>query len=240
LAPHRGEILRLDNVFAGYGGKEVLLGISLAVSAGEIVALIGHNGAGKTTVLRSAFGMVAISKGSVSLEGRVIPSPEPRGMLGAGVVYLPQGKRIFDSLSVRDNLTIGNELFLSRDQLAKAIERMQLLFPFLKARLDGKAKSLSGGEKQMVALARAMMRSPRLLLLDEPSLGLTQSLAGKIFERLREIAADSGAGILVVEQKIGEILRIAHRVYVLRRGVVSFSGPVDLIKDDDLLSHVYF
>ena len=240
MAATPSRLIRLHDVFAGYGGKEVLFGISLEVFKGEIVALIGHNGAGKTTILKSAFGMIDISRGSVNLDERPVASPNPRDMLRAGVVYLPQGKRVFDNLSVRENLIIGNELSLNHDQLDDAIARVQHLFPIIEKRRRSKGKHLSGGEKQMVALGRAMMRSPRLLLLDEPSLGLTPPLVTEIFDKLREIATGLGVGILVVEQKIGEILRVADRVCVLRQGLVSFFGPMEEIRDDDLLRHVYF
>ena len=223
----------------GYGKKQVVNGVSLAVEPGEVVALIGHNGAGKSTLLKAVFGVLPIWKGRVALDGRVLDTPGPRKLLRAGVAYVPQGNRVFSDLSVRENLEVGGVTLANKRRLKERMARVFELFPALRPRLARRAGTLSGGEKQMLAFANALILAPRLLLLDEPSLGLAPPLVSEALGRIQQITRDNGAAVLIVEQKVREVLKIAQRVYVLRNGQVSFSGPADSLKDEAALREVY-
>lgn len=232
-------LLNVDAVVSGYGKKQVLNGVTLDVAPGEIVALIGHNGAGKSTLLKAVFGLLPIWKGQVVLEGVALLSPKPRELLRTGVAYVPQGNRVFTDLTVRENLEMGGVTLSNGARLNEGIERVFTLFPSLKPRLRQRAGTLSGGEKQMLALANALVLSPRLLLLDEPSLGLAPPLVTEALERIQQISRDSEVAVMIVEQKVREALKIAQRVFVLRNGLVSFSGPADSLSDDKKLREVY-
>jgi ABC-type branched-subunit amino acid transport system ATPase component len=231
--------LNVDALVTGYGKKQVVNGVTLDVASGAIVALIGHNGAGKTTLLKAIFGLLPVWKGQVVLEGRVIESPNPRTLLGLGVAYVPQGNRVFTDLTVYENLEMGGVTLPNGALLKERIERVLTLFPALQSRLRQRAGTLSGGEKQMLAFGNALILLPRLLLLDEPSLGLSPPLVAETLGRIQQICRDSGAAVLIVEQKVREVLRIAQRVYVLRNGLVSFSGHTDALRDDAKLREVY-
>lgn len=231
--------LRITDLVAGYGKKQVLNGVSLAVIRGQIAALIGHNGAGKSTLLKAIFGMLPIRRGEVSLNGAVNPRPTPHAMLRCGVVYVPQGNRVFTDLTVYENLEMGGLLLARKQMLKEGIERVFTLFPGLKSRVKQRAATLSGGEKQMLSLANALVLSPRLLLLDEPSLGLAPRLAAEALQKITTISQDSGVTVLVVEQKVREVLKIADCVYVLRNGQVSFRGKVEELNDESRLRDVY-
>ena len=232
-------LLLVDALVTGYGKKRVLDGATADVAPGEIVALIGHNGAGKSTLLRAVFGMLPIWTGSVALNGTLLTPPTPGELLRAGVTYVPQGNRVFTDLTVRENLEMGGVTLSDGARLKEGIERVFTLFPALRPRLRQLAGTLSGGEKQMLALANALVLSPRLLLLDEPSLGLAPPLVTEALHRIQRISCDSGAAVLIVEQKVREVLKIARRVYVLRNGQVSFSGPTELLSDEAKLREVY-
>jgi branched-chain amino acid transport system ATP-binding protein len=239
LAEDARHLLLVDALVTGYGKKQVLNGVTLDVVVGEIVALIGHNGAGKSTLLKAVFGMLPVWTGKVALDGREVRAPNPRELLRAGVAYVPQGNRVFTDLSVRENLEMGAATLPNGARLEEGIERVFTLFPALKPRLRQRAGSLSGGEKQMLALGNALVLSPRLLLLDEPSLGLAPPLVTEALHRIRQISHDSGAAVLIVEQKVREVLKIARRVYVLRNGRVTFFGPTELLADEAKLRGVY-
>jgi ABC-type branched-subunit amino acid transport system ATPase component len=229
----------VEGLVSGYGKKQVLNGVSIEVMPGEIVALIGHNGAGKSTLLKTVFGLLPAWKGRMTLDGTGLTSPTPRELLGLGVCYVPQGNRVFTDLNVRENLELGGITLPDNARLNDGIERVLALFPGLKPRLRQRAGSLSGGEKQMLALANALILSLRLLLLDEPSLGLAPPLVAYALGHIQEINRGSGAAVLIVEQKVREVLKIAQRVYVLRNGQVSFSGSTDELIDDVRLREVY-
>jgi branched-chain amino acid transport system ATP-binding protein len=231
-------IIAVDALVSGYGKKQVLNSVSLAVAPSEIVALIGHNGAGKSTLLKTIFGLIPIWKGKVILDGDILCSPSPRKLLQAGVAYVPQGNRVFTELTVRENLELGGETLSSKTLVKDGIERALDLFPPLKPRLTQRAGTLSGGEKQMLALSNAIVLSPRLLLLDEPSLGLSPPLVSQALLRIQEISRESGVAVLIVEQKVREVLKIAQHVCVLRNGLVSFSGVTDQL-DERRLSEAY-
>lgn len=231
--------LLVDALVTGYGKKQVLNGATLDVAAGEIAALIGHNGAGKSTLLKAVFGMLPVWSGSISLDGARINAPTPRDLLRAGVGYVPQGNRVFTDLTVRENLEMGGVTLPNGARLKEGIDHVFTLFPALKPRLRQRAGTLSGGEKQMLALANVLVLSPRLLLLDEPSLGLAPPLVAEALQRIQQISRDSGASVLIVEQKVREVLKIVRRVYVLRNGRVTFSGLTESLADEVKLREVY-
>lgn len=239
MADEAGDLLNVDALVTGYRKKQVLNGVTLDVARGEIVSLIGHNGAGKSTLLKAVFGLLPVWKGQVILDGVPLSSPNPRELLRSGVAYVPQGNRVFTDLTVYENLEMGGVTLSNGALLNEGIERVFTLFPSLKPRLRQRAGTLSGGEKQMLALANALVLSPRLLLLDEPSLGLAPPLVTEALGRIQQISRDSGVAVLMVEQKVREALKIAQRVYVLRNGLVSFSGPADSLSDDKKLREVY-
>lgn len=232
-------LLEVRDLVSGYGKKQVLNGVTIEVMPGEIMALIGHNGAGKSTLLKTVFGLLPTWNGHVTLDGRRLNSRVPRQLLGLGVCYVPQGNRVFTDLTVRENLELGGVTLAGNARLNDGIDRVLTLFPGLKPRLRQRAGSLSGGEKQMLAVANALILSPHLLLLDEPSLGLSPPLVADALGHIREINRRSGVTVLIVEQKVREVLKIAQRVYVLRNGQVSFSGSADELHDDVKLREVY-
>jgi branched-chain amino acid transport system ATP-binding protein len=209
----------------------VLFGISLEVRTNEIVALIGPNGAGKSTVLKAVCGLIPVWSGKIRLNGTVTNGLTPRQNVGLGLMFAPQGSRVFTDLTVVENLEIGGWQ-LARRALGARITQMLDTFPALKERAHQVAGKLSGGERQMLSLARALIPSPRLLVLDEPSLGLSPQLTCMVFKRISEINADMGVTILIVEQKVRQVLDVAHRVYSLKLGKVAFEGtPGELTAD---------
>ena len=232
--------LRAVDVVAAYGKKVVVNGISIEVACGEIVALIGHNGAGKSTLLKAIFGMIPIKEGQLYLDGALVTGPIPSQMLARGVVYVPQGNRVFPDLTVYENLMMAGFTMQSRHKRVEGADAVLGVFPELRQHLKQRAGSLSGGEKQMLALASSMMLSPRLLLLDEPSLGLAPPLVSEALQRIASMCIQNGVAILIVEQKVREVVNIANRVYVLRNGQVCFSGQAEELRDECRLREVYF
>jgi branched-chain amino acid transport system ATP-binding protein len=232
-------LLNVESLEAGYGKKRVLKGVTFDIAPGEIIALIGHNGAGKSTLLKAVFGLIPIWKGQLILDNQKLNRPSPHEMLRRGVVFIPQGSRVFDELTVRENLEMGGASLSSDTKLNTGMERVLTLFPLLQSCLKKRAGVLSGGEKQMLALATALILSPRLLLLDEPSLGLAPPLASKVFERIRQISEDSRIAVLIVEQKVKEVIKIAQHVVVIRNGLISFLGSSNSLNDDSKLREVY-
>ena len=238
MASENGCLLSVEALVTGYGKRQVLTGVNVKVRQGEIVALIGHNGAGKSTLLKAVFGLLPVWEGRVCLDGRELESIIPRRLLRSGVAYVPQGNRVFGDLSVRENLEMGG-VALAKESSKEGIERALSLFPALRPRLRQRAETLSGGEKQILALATVLVTRPRLLLLDEPSLGLAPPLVREALSHIQHISRDSATSVLIVEQKVREVLRIADRVYVLRNGAVSFCGSSDSLKDDTKLREVF-
>ena len=210
-------LLQLDNVHAGYGVTDVLKGISLTVEEGEIVTVLGANGAGKTTMLMTICGVNHCRQGRIVLAGKKIQNQPPHEIVRLGMSQVPEGRRIFPRLTVLENLEMG--AFQRRDTLTGDIDKMFALFPILKERQQQLGGTLSGGEQQMLAISRALMARPRLLLLDEPSLGLAPMIVTKIFEIIREINRQ-GVTVLLVEQNANMALHIAHRGYVLETGKI--------------------
>lgn len=213
-------LLELDRVSSGYGRSPILYDVSLRVGAGEIVALIGANGAGKSTLLNTVMGLVATSSGEIRFDGRVITRMPTPAIVRAGIAQVPERRQLFGAMSVEENLLLGG--YASGD--VSALEEQLARFPIMRERRHQLARTLSGGEQQMVALARAAMSRPRLLLLDEPSLGLAPMIVARI---MREIAALRGAGgtVLIVEQNAHAALGIADRGYVLENGRIALEGP---------------
>ena len=222
--PASERVLELHNVDVFYGRVQALRGVSLHVDRGEIVALIGSNGAGKTTTLRTISGLVRPSKGQVLLEGARIDTLGAEQIARRGVGHSPEGRRLFGRMSVRENLEMGAFNRHDPDGVRRDFERVFTLFPRLSERLGQLAGSLSGGEQQMCAIGRALMSRPRVLLLDEPSLGLAPKLVETIFEVIREVNAE-GTTVLLIEQNARLALKTAARAYVLETGTIATSGP---------------
>lgn len=217
-------LLRVRDVDVYYGGIHALRGVSLDVTEGEIVTLIGANGAGKTTTLRTISGLLRPTAGTVAFEGRDLTRVAPHAIVAAGVAQAPEGRRIFPELTVLENLDLGTYGRKDRSGIAGDRERMLGLFPRLRERLKQTGGTLSGGEQQMLAIARALMAHPRLLMLDEPSLGLAPFLVHEIFRIIREINGQ-GVSILLVEQNANMALHVAHRACVLETGRIVLEGP---------------
>ena len=224
-------MLSIRELETGYGKKQVLFGLSMDVREGEIVALIGPNGAGKSTVLKTVCGLIPAWKGEMLFDGSPVNGATPAQNVARGITFAPQGNRVFHDLTVMENLEIGG-FQLPRRVLKERIAHVLDLFPVLEERLRQGAGSLSGGEQQMVALARALVPKPKLLMLDEPSLGLAPNLVGSVFEKIVEVNRDAGVTVLIVEQKVREVLDICSRVYSVKLGKVAFDGPPEALKED--------
>jgi branched-chain amino acid transport system ATP-binding protein len=225
-------VLTISNLQVYYGAIRALDGVSLEVNQGEIVTMIGANGAGKSTTIRSISGLVRPSQGEITFEGRPLQRMRPHEIVTLGVGQSPEGRRVFANMSVHENLELGAYTrSRHRDEVRADMDRIFKLFPRLKEREGQSAGTLSGGEQQMLAIGRALMAKPRLLLLDEPSLGLAPFLVQSIFQIIRDINAQ-GVTILLVEQNANQALRIAHRGYVLETGrVVLADSAANLLKD---------
>jgi len=212
-------MMKVDGLHASYGNLEALHGISIQVSRGEIVALLGANGAGKTTVISAVSGLLKASAGSVCFEGKDITNMGPDRIVGLGLVQVPEGRRIFPKLTVLENLDLGAYLVKGKKEKVKGVEKAFAMFPRLAERRNQLGGTLSGGEQQMLAIARGLMSEPKMLLLDEPSLGLAPIVVDRIFEIIEGIRA-SGTTVLLVEQNAQRSLEIADRGYILETGNV--------------------
>ncbi len=229
-------LLELENVEARYGSVQALHGVSLSVGEGEVVAVLGGNGAGKTTMLRAVSGLVSTS-GQVRFAGERITGAAPERVARAGIAHVPEGRGLFNELSVYDNLRLG--AYLQRDGFEEGYERVRAHFPWLDDRRDQQAGTLSGGEQQMLAIARALMARPRLLLLDEPSLGLAPLVVREIFGILGDLNEKEGLAVLVVEQNAKLALRSSSRAYVLEVGRVALEGPSTELAEDESVRNSY-
>jgi branched-chain amino acid transport system ATP-binding protein len=216
-------LLQVKDLRVSYGAIEALRGVSLEVREGEVVALIGANGAGKTTTLRAISGMLRAAGGEVRLDGEPVTGLPSHRLVARGMAHAPEGRGIFLNLTTRENLELGAWLRRDRAGVRADLERSFALFPVLAERRDQVAGTLSGGEQQMLAVARALMSRPRLLLLDEPSLGLAPQIVERIFGVLRDVN-EAGVSLLLVEQNAHKALRLAHRAYVLETGAVAMEG----------------
>jgi len=229
-------LLEVKGLTAGYGQIEVLHGLDFHVADGEIVVILGANGAGKTTTMRAISGMIGRS-GQVDYDGKSIGSAKPDAVVRAGVSQVPQGRGTMTDLTVEDNLRAG--AYTVKGSIADDIDRWYEVFPRLAERKDQRAGSLSGGEQQMLAIARAMMSRPRLLLCDEPSLGLAPIITQNLFEILGELRNEMGMSLLVVEQNAGLSLKLADRAYVLETGNIVATGTGDELLADDTIKQAY-
>ncbi|MEZ4362365.1 MAG: ABC transporter ATP-binding protein [Kofleriaceae bacterium] len=227
-------LLKVSDLHVYYGGIHALQGVAFSVDEGEIVTLIGANGAGKTTTLRAISGLVRITRGNVVFNGKDITNQPAHKIVAAGLSHSPEGRGIFANLSVDENLEVGAFLRKDRVRVAKDRDNVLALFPRLAERLEQNAGTLSGGEQQMLTIARALMARPKLLLLDEPSLGLAPQIVRQIFQIVRTIAQE-GTTILLVEQNAHMALRVANQAHVLEVGALYVSGSAaDLAKDDKI------
>ena len=224
-------MLAIKELETGYGKKQVLFGLSIEIHKGEIVALIGPNGSGKSTALKTVCGLLHVWRGSIVFEDIVINNSSPERNVTRGITFSPQGNRVLDELTVMENLEIGG-FQLPRKELKKRIEEIFTLFPVLKEYSRQDAGNLSGGEQQMLSVARALIPKPKLLMLDEPSLGLAPGLIKSVFAKIIEINQQTGVTILIVEQKVREVLEICHRVYSIKLGKVAFEGKPDELKEN--------
>ena len=222
-------LLEAQDLRVGYQGKQVLHGVSLVVGQGEIVGLIGHNGSGKSTLLKAMFGLVPVEGGEVRFDAVAITNRDAAENAGKGLALVPQAQGIFNELTVAENLRLGGYLIRDPAVFSARRDTVHALFPLLHDRAAQIAGSLSGGEQQMVALGLALMRSPRVLLLDEPSLGLSPAMIDRVLESVRTITERLGASVLIAEQNVRQLFRIADRVYGLKVGRVVVEGtPADL------------
>jgi branched-chain amino acid transport system ATP-binding protein len=224
-------LLKVTDLHVNYGGIDALRGISFDVEEGEIVTLIGANGAGKSTTLRTICGLVRSGSGRIVYDGRDITSQNTQRIVSEGIALVPEGRRVFDNLTVKENLQIGAYLRKDKVSIEEDIEHVYSLFPRLKERSWQKAGTLSGGEQQMLAVGRAMMTRPRILMMDEPSLGLAPLIVKDIFSIIRQLN-ETGMTILLIEQNANAALRCAHHAYVLETGRITMSGTgAELLAD---------
>ena len=229
-------LLEVKNLVVSYGAIKALRGISFSVEQGEVIRLIGSNGAGKTTTLHSISNLIKKNSGSIFFEGTDITNLSADKIVKMGLIQVPEGRRVFANLSVKENLEMGAYLRKDKEQIKKDMEWGYELFPRLKERLSQLAGTLSGGEQQMLAMARALMSKPKLLLLDEPSMGLAPILVDEIFEIIKKISS-AGTTILLVEQNAYKALSIANRAYILETGEITKDGKAsDLITDKAVIS----
>lgn len=231
------KLLELKNVSAGYNDTKIIHDVSLFINEGEIVALMGPNGAGKSTILKSIFGFIAHT-GSILYEGqKIIPTPER--LVKMGVAFVPQGRRVFNNLTVEENLKIGGYSLNDNPECSRRVEHLMKLFPILHAKRKEYAGSLSGGQQQLLSIARGLMTEPKLLLLDEPTLGLSPKVVKEIFDTIKTINQIQKTAIIVVEHNLHSLLPITDRAYVLAHGkiVASDSGPN--IANSDILERVF-
>lgn len=230
-------LLKVSGVHAGYGDVPVLWGIDLEVRRGEIVCLVGSNGAGKTTLMRAISGLLPLTAGSITFEGREMGGAQPEQTLGAGVAQVPEGRRLFSAMSIRDNLLMG--AYLRRDDaIAGDLERMFTLFPILRDRQHQHAGTLSGGEQQMCAIARGLMSAPRMLLIDELSLGLAPAVVDQLCDTLRALNR-AGLTLLVVEQDVAIALDLARHAFVMDTGRIVSSGEAGALANDPAIREAY-
>jgi ABC-type branched-subunit amino acid transport system ATPase component len=229
-------LLEVSQVVAGYGETEILHGVSMEVFKGEFITIIGPNGSGKSTLLKSVYGLVRPRRGMVYFEGRNITPVPPDQMVDQGLSYVPQSSNVFPSLSVQENLEMG--AYVRKSGVHQRLQEMYALFPDLVERRSQKAGNLSGGQRQMLAFARAMMLDPQLLLLDEPSAGLSPAMVGVVFATIKRIH-ESGVSIIIVEQNAREALRLSHRGYVLANGENRLEGSGEELLNNPEVTRLY-
>lgn len=233
-------MLKIEKLKAGYNNIEILHGVNFNVKPAEIVAIIGPNGAGKSTLLKSIFNLTDIYKGKIILHDKDITRLPTHRLIHEGISFVPQGRQIFGNLTVLENLEMGVFMFRhSNELIAKNMATIFNKFPFLKDKQNQLASNLSGGQQQMLALARALIQNPKLLLLDEPSLGLSPKTSKDIFQKIVEINK-AGVTIIIVEQNAKQAITIADRVYVLEDGQVALKGNKNILQDNNKIKNIYF
>jgi branched-chain amino acid transport system ATP-binding protein len=230
-------LLSLDGVHAGYGGTEILRGVDFAVHAGEVVTILGPNGAGKSTISRTISGIVRAFRGTIRFKGAAIEREAPPAIVARGLIHVPEGRRIFPNMTVQENLDLGTYRRARRTRTQNR-ERVFSIFPRLAERQSQRAGTLSGGEQQMLAIGRGLMAEPELLILDEPSLGLSPLLVEELFALIKSINA-RGIALLLVEQNVVQSLEVAQRAYILDNGRFVLEGPADELGKDPKLKHAY-
>lgn len=231
-------MLELTDVYAGYGEIDILQGVDMSIEEGEIVALIGSNGAGKTTTTRTICGILTPTRGTIEFRGEDIGPMAPHDIVDRGIVQVPENRELFDSMSVRDNLLLGVQTDRAAADREDNLEWVFDLFPRLEERRDQVAGTMSGGEQQMLTLARALMGEPALLILDEPSMGLAPHLVDDMFETIEEIY-ESGLTVLIIEQNVQRTLQLADRGYVMENGRITIEGEGADLLDDERVIEAY-
>jgi branched-chain amino acid transport system ATP-binding protein len=233
------KLLEVAGLCAGYGRSEVLHSASFHIDEGEIVVMLGVNGAGKTTTLRALSGLVASSRGRITFAGQSIRGLAPEAVVARGIAHVPEGRGTFADFTVRENLLLGAWFRRDRAEVTRDIASWETFFPILRERREQHAGTLSGGEQQMLAVARALMSRPRLLLLDEPSQGLAPLVIRELFGRLHELNRERGTTMFIVEQNARLSLDMAHRAYVLQSGEIATSGSAAEMRDDENVRRAY-
>jgi branched-chain amino acid transport system ATP-binding protein len=232
-------VLRIEGLSVAYGGLKALVEVSLSVEAGRFVAIVGPNGAGKTTLFKAVSGVVPAAAGRILFDGKDLLAVPPSQRAHLGIAHVPEGRQVFKTLSVLENLEMGALPRRGRAAWSRNLEQIYTLFPMLKERHAQPAGTLSGGEQQMLAIGRGLASSPRLLLLDEPSMGLSPMLADLIFSRIEEIHRESGLTVLLVEQRVAEALSACDYGYVLESGRLVLEGPHDALLADEKVKRAY-
>ena len=231
-------MLKIEKVNAGYGDVTVLWDINIALEAGKTLAIVGSNGAGKSTIMRTLCGLVSPSAGFITFDGKNISKMAPHDIVKLGIVYVPEGRRLFNKLPVMDNLLVGSYLPQNRKKRAENLERVFEMFPKLHERREQKAGTLSGGEQQMLAIARGLMSCPKVLMLDEPSLGIAPVIVDKLFEIIAQLKKENMT-ILISEQNVGRVLDIGDDAIVVQSGRIVMSGTCEEIKKSDMIQKAY-
>jgi branched-chain amino acid transport system ATP-binding protein len=231
-------VLELRNIDAGYGAFQALFDVSMRVNAGEAVAVIGANGAGKTTLLRVISGLIPASAGEMTMQDASLRAIAPHRIVEAGIAHVPESRRLFPRLSVEDNLKMGAFIPAARQKFSDRLDYVYGLFPRLKERRTQFAGTMSGGEQQMCAIARALMSSPKLVLLDEPSMGLAPVVVNQVFDLVRRIRAE-GYTVLIVEQNVRQVLKFVDRAYLLEVGRIKVSGSAQELSGNDDIRKAY-
>ena len=231
-------MLKIENIEVCYGFIKAIKGVSFEVEKGEIIALIGSNGAGKTTILHTITGLISPKSGKITFEGKDLTKTPAHKILGMGMAHVPEGRRIFQELTVFENLKLGAYILRDKKQIEKNLEYVYEHFPRLKERKNQLAGTLSGGEQQMLAMGRALMSNPKIILMDEPSMGLSPILVSEIFNIIKEVSAD-GTTVLLVEQNAKKALSIANRAYVLETGKIVLEGDAKELMNDEQVKKAY-
>lgn len=232
-------MLKVDSIDVAYGDVQVLFDVSLDIQKGELVAVIGANGAGKTTLIKTISGVLTPIKGTISFENKTISTQPPNKTVGDGIIQVPEGRLLFPAMSVRENLEMGAYLTNGKEIVNERLEMVNKMFPRLKERENQLAGTLSGGEQQMLAIGRGLMAGPKLLMLDEPSLGLAPILVQQVFELVQQINQDLGVTVLLVEQNVRHSCEISDRAFVMENGKIVLQGPGSEMLENEHVREAY-